>query len=124
MNEFHRLEDDAPNDDFYFNVIGMIVTEIERRRITLTDYEWKFSIIQNETSQWTTVKYKASRIEEEFKLSHMSNPIGTIVFMNRCLKWNNEIELDFDEDELAVVALRPNEFQVKEFLKVFRLNYL
>ena len=116
MNAFHRLGDYVPEDE-YVNIIGMIVSDIKRRRITETSYEWTFTILQDETSGRFDIKYRASKLEEDFQPAKLFNAIGSLIFMNRCVKNGLEYELDFEKDNLAIVALRPNEFQVQEFLK-------
>ena len=117
MSDFYRLNEEVGNDDEYLNVIGMIVTDIKRKQKFGFTYEISFHIIQDEWNGWTKVSYISTSNEEELKFQKLFEPIGTIVFLNRCYKENAELVLDYDK-EMAAVAIRPNNFQVEKFLKV------
>ena len=120
MSDFYRVIDEVGNEDEYLNVIGMMVTDIRRKQRFGFSYEISFHIIQDEWNGWTKVSYITESHEQELKFQKLLNPVGTIIFLNRCYKENNGLVLDFDK-EMAAVALRPNTFQVEKFLKVSTL---
>ena len=120
MSDFYRVIDEVGNEDEYLNVIGMMVTDIRRKQRFGFSYEISFHIIQDEWNGWTKVSYITESHEQELKFQKLLNPVGTIIFLNRCYKENDGLVLDFDK-EMAAVALRPNTFQVEKFLKVSTL---
>ena len=125
---FYRCGKPSEQEDEYLDVIGMIVTDIKYKRTVDQKLIYTFSIIQFESLYWTSVKYISNSVEEELNLRKLLQPVGTIVYMNSCSFINEySLELDF-RDEMAVVAIRPNEFQVNNYLKVITsglpLSYL
>ena len=121
MPEFYRLNDEAPEDEYLF-IIAMIVSDIKMRKVGDKSFEWTFKIIQDEQSGWTTVTYISKKAEENLKLCKLYHPIGTMIFMNRCIRSEAKIQLEYDEDDGAIVAFRPNEFQANQFLKDYFVN--
>ena len=115
--DFYRLNGEV-NDDFEFqNVIGMIATKFTRNRKPDSTYNISFGIIQEKHSEITRVNYTSKSNDYELKLQKLFDAPGTIVFMNRCIKDNDCLNLSID-DEMAIVAIRPNVYQVEKFLKV------
>ena len=114
---FYRLNGEV-NEDFEFqNVIGIIATKITRNRNPDSTYNISFGIIQEKYSAITRVNYTSKSNQQELKLQKLFDPPGTIVFMNRCIKNDNCLDLSID-DEMAIVAIRPNVYQVEKFMKV------
>ena len=121
---FYRYETDlSEENDELLNVIGMIVTDLKRKRLPDGSYEWKFSIIQKETTKWTSVTYNSASVEQELRLSRLFNVVGTLVFMNNCLIRDKNIILEHIE-QMAIIAFRPNEFQANNFLKAILHKFL
>ena len=116
---FYRCGEQVDQDDEYLNIIGMIVTDIKHKRTVDGKVIYTFSIVQSECKYWTSVKYVSESVEEDLNLRKLFQPIGTIVYMNSCSLDDNNLELFF-RDEMAVVVIRPNEFQVNNYLKVIR----
>ena len=120
MSTLHRLENEAPED--LFGVIAMIVSKISIKKVGPTSYEYTFLILQNEFDGMTEVSYTCESKEQELKLVHLPEPMGTLVFMSHCIKESEKFELEYDP-EMAVVAMRPNVYQVQNFLKGFIQSY-
>ena len=110
---FYRCGEPVDQEDEYLNIIGMIVTGIKYKRTIDDKLIYTFSIIQSDSKYWTSVKYTSQSVEEDLNLRKLIQPIGTIIYMNSCVSENNNIEVFF-RDEMAVVAIRPNEFQVNK----------
>ena len=117
MDKFYRLNDKVNDENVYQNLIAMIVSGFKRKRTANDHYEISFYILQDEFSGSTRVTYVSESQEQELRLQKLYNPVGTIVFMNRISVFNDGLEL-FNDDEMAVVAMRPNVYQVEQFLKV------
>ena len=117
MDKFYRLNDKVDDEDVYQNIIAMIASSFKRKRTANNHYEITFYILQDEFSGSTRVTYISESQEQELRLQKLYNPVGTIVFMNRISVCNDGLEL-FNDDEMAVVAMRPNVYQVEQFLKV------
>ena len=118
MSEFYRIQQynsDCDEADF-LNVIGMIVSEIKCNSSGNQRLEWSFDIIQDESSGLIEVKYFSTCTEENLKLAKLVNSSGTLVYMNNCVRTPYGLTLEI-WDEMAIVAFRPNTFQVNKFLK-------
>ena len=113
---FHRLSSEAPNDESVA-VIAMIVSDIKFERINCKKLKWYFWILQKESSYTTRITFISDSVDNELKLSKLHQVMGTIVFISRMYRENDEFQLEY-EDDLAIVALRPNIFQINKFLKV------
>ena len=112
-----KFNDDEEEE--YLNVIAMIVTKIKRKTMPDGSFKFEFSIIQTETNGWTDVSYISKCPEDELKFCKLFEPIGSIIFINRCLPDRLSLELEFD-DEMAAVVFRPNQYQVDQFMKVIK----
>ena len=118
---FHRLNSEAPEDQSV-SVIAMIVSDIKYERVSSNELKWSFLILQDESGYTSRVSYISNSIENELKLSNLHQAMGTIVFISRMFKENSEFQIDY-EDDLAVVALRPNNFQINKFMQAgYSLN--
>ena len=122
MDNFYRLNDEVVDEDIYQNVIAMMVTGVNRKRLPNDTFELTFHILQDEWNGWTRVSYISESHEQELKLQKLYDPVGTIVYMNRITKSNEGLDLTYD-DEMAVVSLRPNVYQVQQFLKVSNIHF-
>ena len=107
------------NDDYdeYFNVIGMITSKINSRKLPNGSIKFEFSIIQTEHDGFTPVTYISNCQEQELKFCKLFQPVGTICFMSDCQPNGYGLELSH-HDDMAAVVFRPNEYQVNQFLKV------
>ena len=113
---FHRFNSEAPEDQSV-SVIAMIVSDIKYERISSKKLKWSFWVLQDESSYTTRVTYISDSVENELKLSNLQQAMGTIVFISRMYKENDVFYIDY-EDDLAIVALRPNNYQINKFLQV------
>ena len=119
MSEFYHIQqydvscDDA---DDYLNVMGMIVSELRFKRQLNGTCLWSFDIIQSESSGVIQVEYISSCVKEDLKLAQLLKMFGTLIFMNNCVRTPNGLSLEI-WDEMAIVAFRPNVYQVNQFLK-------
>ena len=111
---FHRVENDAPEDE-YVTILGMIVSNIEFK-ITDKILTYTFRIMQKEDQLMTRMIYRCTSKDQELKLCHLYKPFGTLVLVNKCIKNGAIYEIDYDDD-LIVLAFRPNNYQVGKFLQ-------
>ena len=116
MAELYRLDQDAP-EDTYLNVIAMMISSISIKKLGGTTHEYSFLMLQEENSV-SKLTYICESKEQELKLINLPKAPGTLVFMSHCIKTHDSIQLEYDPG-MAVVAMRPNTFQVNKFLQVF-----
>ena len=114
MAELYRLNQEAPEDTF-LNVIAMMISNISIKKIDTSTYEYSFMILQNENGI-SKLTYTCKSKEQELKLINLPKPAGNLVFMSHCIKKHDSLELEYDPG-MAVVAFRPNNFQVEKFLQ-------
>ena len=114
---FYRFENEAPEDS-YVNIIAMIATKIEIKKISSDVIIYSFLVVQQEEEYLRRINYRCDSKDKELNLFKLHKAVGTIVFMNNCSENNGAFDLEYDED-LIVLALRPNNFQVEKFLKEF-----
>ena len=105
------------DDELYLNVLVMLVSKIKRQKTPNGFFKFEFSVLQTETDGWTTVTYISKAPEQELKFVHLFEPVGTLIYMNTCIRDGNELILEYS-DKMAAVAFRPNEYQVTQFMKV------
>ena len=111
---FQRLTLEVPEDESV-SVIAMIVSDIKFEKVG-QNLKWTFWILQDEFSYTFRVTFLSDSTKNELKLSKLNQVMGTIVFISRMYRQDSEFQIDL-EDDLAVVAMRPNVFQIDKFLK-------
>ena len=109
-------------DECYLNVLVMLVSKIKRRKTSNGFFKYEFSVLQTETDGWTNVTYISKAHEQELKFVHLFQPVGTLLYMNTCIRDGRELILEYSE-KMAAVALRPNEYHVTQFMKVICYFY-
>ena len=116
-NLYNGSEINNEEDELYLNVLVMLISKIKRQKTLNGSFKFEFSVLQTETDGWTTVTYISEAPEQELKFVHLFEPVGTLLYMNTCLRDGKNLILEYS-DKMAAVALRPNDYHVRQFLKV------
>ena len=127
MAKYFRFDSKDLDDSLLYNVIGMLTgTPIVKTRLHGKDgMKRTFEInVMQEESQSVTITYNSYENATELKLMKLFKKEGTLLLMNNCFishKQPLQMELKVDDD-LCILACRPNAYQIDRFMKVILIT--
>ena len=131
MSTYFRFDTPQPDESILHNVIGMLTAapEIKTKLHGKDGIRRTFELnLMQEENQSVLIRYISDRPETELKLIKLFKSEGTLIVMNNCIITNIQplqMEVTVDDD-LCILACRPNEYQIDKFIKVsficFKIN--
>ena len=125
MTSYFRFNGIPPKEDEFVNIVAVLATDPTIKTYRDGDdkihREFTFYVVQEESIA-VPVKYVSSSQNFELKLMKLVTKEGTILVMNNLIVSRaNPLQLELiADDELCVLAVRPNKYQIDRFLKVLK----
>ena len=126
MTSYFRFNDKLPKEDEFVNVVAVLATDPVIKTFRDGDdkihRKFTFYIVQDESAA-IPVTYVSNSQMFELKLMKLVVKEGTIIVMNNLIVANAD-PLQFEliaDDELCILAVRPNKYQIDRFLEVRKI---